>query len=175
MSAGTQAGCISGQKLLNRKISPLPSQQTGDQALPNGELGPSASAPLYSLGANQPDPRPTGAQTRASYLDRESRRDRQEDWDRGKGAVLKGDPWVFLTMRYRVLITLLVGGVRRVFRLDAAEKAQTAGQWVGRDAPHASFQPHPTWHVHVPGKPSTGAPGELGTGPSPRTQATGMW
>ena len=36
---------------------------------------------------------------RASYLDSESRRDRQEGRDRGDWGALRGDTGVFLTMR----------------------------------------------------------------------------
>lgn len=89
-----------GQKLLNRTIRPLPSQQTVEQALPHSEPGPlGPQAPPCGLEVRQPGPWPTGAWMRTSYLDRESRRVRQEGRDREKEASLRGDPCVFFTMR----------------------------------------------------------------------------
>lgn len=46
-------------------------------------------------------------------LDSEIRRARQEGRDEGNDGALRGEAGVFLTMRYRVLITLLEGGVLR--------------------------------------------------------------
>lgn len=109
---GTQVAMHLGQKLLNRL------ETSGEP----GALGP------------EPPARPQArSPSRASYLDRESRRVRQEGRDRGKGTELKGDTGVFLTMRYRVLITLLVAGAGRALRLEAAEKTQKAVREAGGD------------------------------------------
>lgn len=89
-----------GQKLLNRTIRPLPSQQNVEQALLHSELGPlGPQAPACGPEVRQPGPWPTGSWLRTSYLDSESRRVRQEGRDRAKGLSLRGDPWVFLMMR----------------------------------------------------------------------------
>lgn len=95
---------------------------------------------------------PAGAQRKPSYLDSESRRARQEGRDRGKGGALRGEAGVFLTMRYRVLITLLVGGVCTACRLDAAEKTQGTDMGQGRSA-RAGSERLPT----VPAPPTASA------------------
>lgn len=72
------------QKLLGKKISAFPCQQ-----LQTKHLRRCARAL-----------RPSGAhQAQASYLDRESRRARQEGRAGGPGVVLRGEVGVFLTMR----------------------------------------------------------------------------
>lgn len=113
-------------------------------------------------------PRPHGLGP--THLDRESRRVRQEGRARGKGATLRGDAGVFLTMRYRVRITLLVGGLRRLLRRAAAERTQCGGQRglaempaTPRSSPHHRAQACP--QTGVSGVPRGGGGGEQTGGP----------
>lgn len=74
------------QRLRNRKMSLFLSHQTG----PSTSMWQAQPAP---------SPGPVAAWTVTSYLDRESRRARQEGRDRGNWGALRGGTGVFLTMR----------------------------------------------------------------------------
>lgn len=82
---------------------------------------------------------------------------------------------VFLTMRYRVWITLLVGGLRRLLRRVAAERTQCGCQWTPAEmpsTPHSS--PTPRGAGMSPESPVAWGSSRGGAGPSPKTQASGM-
>lgn len=95
-ACSTQAGQASGAETEQKKE---PAPQPGDwkSALGVGSWSPRPSAPPLAATPAGLAPRPMGAQT--SYLHRERRRIRQEGRGTGKGAMLRGDAAIFLTMR----------------------------------------------------------------------------
>lgn len=72
--------------------------------------------------------------------------------------MLDGNAGVFFTMRYRVLITLLVAGAGRALRLEAAEKTKRRSAEAGRD-----FAARPP-RLCTPHSPAAGLQEELGAG-----------